>query len=209
MNLTLHSYPLEITSVSSEKLRGKNACFVSKSSIKARDLASKQKRQVYKSRKVVVSCHSAPESSDGLAYTKISTEGANRRLEFVRTLLIDNYDSYTYNIYQELSVINGGMLLLGITTTYISNYLTKFRYNNFCKVGGNYLHVTVLVPPVVVSNDELTWEEIRHYLYEERAFDNIVISPGPGSPACPSDIGESKIVYYCLLLLQDNLVDDV
>jgi hypothetical protein len=26
----------------------------------------------------------------------------------VRTLLIDNYDSYTYNIFQELSVVNGG-----------------------------------------------------------------------------------------------------
>ncbi|RRT54836.1 hypothetical protein B296_00033262 [Ensete ventricosum] len=28
--------------------------------------------------------------------------------DVVRTLLIDNYDSYTYNIYQELSVVNGG-----------------------------------------------------------------------------------------------------
>lgn len=30
----------------------------------------------------------------------------------VRTLLIDNYDSYTYNIYQELSVVNGGRFLI-------------------------------------------------------------------------------------------------
>ncbi|KAK8950950.1 hypothetical protein KSP39_PZI004927 [Platanthera zijinensis] len=29
-------------------------------------------------------------------------------LQQVRTLLIDNYDSYTYNIYQELAVVNGG-----------------------------------------------------------------------------------------------------
>uniref|UniRef100_A0ACD6AG35 Uncharacterized protein n=1 Tax=Avena sativa TaxID=4498 RepID=A0ACD6AG35_AVESA len=70
----------------------------------------------------------------------------------VRTLLIDNYDSYTYNIFQELSVVNG-------------------------------------VPPVVVRNDEWSWRDVYNWVYKERAFDNIVISPGPGSPACPSDIG--------------------
>ncbi|XP_044956771.1 probable aminodeoxychorismate synthase, chloroplastic isoform X1 [Hordeum vulgare subsp. vulgare] len=70
----------------------------------------------------------------------------------VRTLLIDNYDSYTYNIFQELSVVNG-------------------------------------VPPVVVRNDEWAWKDVYNWVYKKRAFDNIVISPGPGSPACPSDIG--------------------
>lgn len=35
-----------------------------------------------------------------------------KKARFLRTLLIDNYDSYTYNIYQELSVVNGGMLSL-------------------------------------------------------------------------------------------------
>ncbi|XP_062229714.1 probable aminodeoxychorismate synthase, chloroplastic [Phragmites australis] len=70
----------------------------------------------------------------------------------VRTLLIDNYDSYTYNIFQELSVVNG-------------------------------------VPPVVVRNDEWMWRDVFNRVYKERAFDNIVISPGPGSPACPGDIG--------------------
>jgi len=43
----------------------------------------------------------------------------------------------------------------------------------------------------VIRNDEWTWEELCHHLYEENAFDNIVISPGPGSPACPEDIGEN------------------
>ncbi|KAI4382733.1 hypothetical protein MLD38_008658 [Melastoma candidum] len=80
------------------------------------------------------------------------------KLDFVRTLLIDNYDSYTYNIYQELSVING-------------------------------------IPPVVIQNDGCTWEEIYRLLYEDVVFDNIVISPGPGSPTCPADIG------ICLQLL--------
>jgi para-aminobenzoate synthetase len=79
------------------------------------------------------------------------------KLGFVRTLLIDNYDSYTFNIYQALSTING-------------------------------------VPPVVIRNDEWTWEEAYHYLYEDVAFDNIVISPGPGSPMCPADIGISKLI---------------
>lgn len=79
---------------------------------------------------------------------------------FVRTLLIDNYDSYTYNIYQDLSIING-------------------------------------VPPVVIQNDDWTWDELCYYLYEENAFDNIVLSPGPGSPACPEDIG------ICLQILRE------
>ncbi|XP_074265006.1 aminodeoxychorismate synthase, chloroplastic [Silene latifolia] len=84
----------------------------------------------------------------------------HNKLKYVRTLLIDNYDSYTYNIYQELSVINN-------------------------------------VPPVVVRNDEWTWEEACYYIYQQRAFDNIVISPGPGSPMLHSDIG------LCLQLLHN------
>ncbi|XP_031504188.1 aminodeoxychorismate synthase, chloroplastic isoform X2 [Nymphaea colorata] len=78
----------------------------------------------------------------------------------VRTLLIDNYDSYTYNVYQELAVING-------------------------------------VPPVVIHNNEWNWEYICHLLYEEKAFDNIVLSPGPGTPTSPSDIG------ICLRILRE------
>ncbi|GMP91611.1 hypothetical protein CsSME_00042233 [Camellia sinensis var. sinensis] len=57
------------------------------------------------------------------------------------------------------------------------------------------LLVMLPVPPVVVRNDEWTWEDIYHYLYEENAFDNIVISPDPDSPTCPADIG------ICLKLL--------
>ncbi|CAN6862764.1 unnamed protein product, partial [Brassica oleracea var. botrytis] len=35
---------------------------------------------------------------------------------------------------------------------------------------------------ILLFNDEWTWEEAYCYLYEDTAFDNIVISPGPGSP---------------------------
>lgn len=99
-----------------------------------------------------ISCHLIPGHLEGSFMQKKWLEEPRKKLEFVRTLLIDNYDSYTYNIYQELSVING-------------------------------------LPPVVVRNDEWTWEDIQNYLYKEGAFDNIVISPGPGSPTCPADIG--------------------
>ncbi|KAK8334000.1 hypothetical protein V6Z12_A10G238200 [Gossypium hirsutum] len=103
-------------------------------------------------RKLVISSHLVPGHLEGSFMGKKRQMEPRKKLEFVRTLLIDNYDSYTYNIYQELSVING-------------------------------------VPPVVVQNDELTWKDIYRLLYEDGAFDNIVISPGPGSPTCPADIG--------------------
>ncbi|PHU00632.1 Aminodeoxychorismate synthase, chloroplastic [Capsicum chinense] len=111
-----------------------------------------------KERKILVSSHLVPGHLDASGTRKFFLHEPVPKLEFVRTLLIDNYDSYTYNIYQELSIING-------------------------------------MPPVVIQNDEWTWEEVYHYLYEEKAFDNIVVSPGPGSPTCPSDIG------ICLRLL--------
>ncbi|GFP82826.1 aminodeoxychorismate synthase chloroplastic [Phtheirospermum japonicum] len=109
-------------------------------------------------RKTFVSCHLVPGQLEGSFIVNKKLHEPPLKLEFVRTLLIDNYDSYTYNIYQELSVING-------------------------------------LPPVVIRNDEWSWEDVCYYLYEEKAFDNIVISPGPGSPTCPSDIG------ICLRLL--------
>ncbi|KAE8717965.1 Aminodeoxychorismate synthase [Hibiscus syriacus] len=109
-------------------------------------------------KKMVISSHLIPGHLEGSFMGNKRQADPRRKLEFVRTLLIDNYDSYTYNIYQELSVING-------------------------------------LPPVVVRNDELTWENICSFLYEKGAFDNIVISPGPGSPTCPADIG------VCLQLL--------
>jgi len=69
----------------------------------------------------------------------------------VRTLLLDNYDSYTYNLYQLLAEING-------------------------------------VPPKVVYNDafDCNWEKMLQGVGE---FDNIVISPGPGTPLNPRDFG--------------------
>ncbi|MDS1116848.1 aminodeoxychorismate synthase component I [Gordonia westfalica] len=66
----------------------------------------------------------------------------------VRTLLIDNYDSFTYNLHALLTAVNGH-------------------------------------EPVVVAND-VPWSSV-----DLTAFDNVVVSPGPGRPDCTRDFGIS------------------
>jgi para-aminobenzoate synthetase len=65
----------------------------------------------------------------------------------VQTLIIDNYDSYTFNLYQLIAEVNGSL-------------------------------------PLVIQNNQMDWESLK-----QLAFDNIVISPGPGRPENPTDFG--------------------
>ncbi|MEU5362031.1 aminodeoxychorismate synthase component I [Streptomyces sp. NPDC005925] len=67
----------------------------------------------------------------------------------MKTLLIDNYDSYTYNLFQLIAEVNG-------------------------------------VEPVVITNDAQDAAGI-----DLTAFDNLVISPGPGHPGRSRDFGVS------------------
>ncbi|MDA0159975.1 aminodeoxychorismate synthase component I [Solirubrobacter ginsenosidimutans] len=67
----------------------------------------------------------------------------------MRTLLIDNHDSFTFNLFHLLGEVNGD-------------------------------------EPIVVRNDELTWQELAAL-----RPDNIVISPGPGRPERARDVGVS------------------
>lgn len=161
MNFTLCASPSEVTSPWFESLHSKNINLMQcKASIRTSDFSQKDNIQVvnHDARKVAISSNFVPGHLQRSDIGEKRLVVPSRKLDFIRTLLIDNYDSYTYNIYQELSIVNG-------------------------------------VPPIVVRNDEWMWEDVRHYIYEEDAFDNIVISPGPGSPTCPADIG------ICLRLL--------
>ncbi|WP_347813357.1 aminodeoxychorismate/anthranilate synthase component II [Actinomadura sp. KC216] len=64
----------------------------------------------------------------------------------IKTLIIDNYDSYTYNLFQLIAEVNG-------------------------------------VEPAVVRNDEACAD------LDLGAFDNVVVSPGPGHPSRARDFG--------------------
>ncbi|MFR9798208.1 aminodeoxychorismate synthase component I [Streptomyces sp. MS06] len=65
----------------------------------------------------------------------------------MRTLLVDNHDSFTYNLFHYLTELSGR-------------------------------------EPTVVGNDDPHWR-IGHL----SAFDNVVVSPGPGHPGRPGDFG--------------------
>ncbi len=71
----------------------------------------------------------------------------------VRTLLIDNYDSFTYNLFQMLAEVNA------------------------------------TAPVVLRHDDHEGWAALS-----PDDFDNVVVSPGPGDPAVPKDLGLSRRV---------------
>ncbi|MWC27600.1 aminodeoxychorismate synthase component I [Paenibacillus sp. MMS18-CY102] len=70
----------------------------------------------------------------------------------MKTLIIDNYDSYTYNIFQLVAKISGQ-------------------------------------EPIVIRNDQMSFASLQRF-----DFDNIIISPGPGRPEIPIDVGLSAEV---------------
>ena len=70
----------------------------------------------------------------------------------MRVLIVDNHDSYTYNLVQLVAGVLGA-------------------------------------EPLVLTNDDPRWRDL-----EPADFDAAVISPGPGTPRCADDLGQSPRV---------------
>ncbi|KAJ2742371.1 para-aminobenzoate synthase, (PABA) [Coemansia sp. BCRC 34301] len=80
----------------------------------------------------------------------------------LRTLLVDNYDSYTLNLLQ----------LLG---------------QQQLAAGGEEEKSSVLDNVLVIRNDQYAWTTVRDTILP--FVDNVVISPGPGHPSRKADFG--------------------
>ena len=76
----------------------------------------------------------------------------------MKILIVDNYDSFTYNLYQLVGTVTG-------------------------------------IPPIVIRNDELTWDQ-----FVELAPDRVILSPGPGHPDNARDFGICRQI-----LLESNV----
>ena len=93
-----------------------------------------------------------------------------------RILLIDNYDSFTYNLYHLLASVSGS------APCHISQQgqppQTLAAPSMLCAAGS----ITVLL------HDRVPAEQAQAFM-RAQSFDCIVVSPGPGTPDEPTDIG--------------------
>lgn len=110
--------------------------------------------------------------SDGAVKSKLAPPGPEEPtrsgsskpviLEPIRTLLLDNYDSYTYNLFQLLAVINGGMFAWHpiaevVSTVGSRSGIHHCRENNFSASATTPSYTDCGLTGSALSNITLVW----------------------------------------------------
>ena len=106
-------------------------------------------------------------------------------------LLIDNYDSFSYNLYQLISAVSGGEARrCSAVPEHLCGFLlvtTNDRRSYRATCAGSV---------DVITHDQVPAAEFRTSLLAGK-YDCIVLSPGPGKPSVPEDIGMSLYIGRC------------
>ncbi|KAJ2838411.1 hypothetical protein J3B01_001419 [Coemansia erecta] len=92
-----------------------------------------------------------------------------------RTLVVDNYDSYTYN-------------LVALLTDAARAHYSSFGGSGEASIEETERRAQEHI--IVIRNDEYSWETVRDSILPH--VDNVVISPGPGTPARREDVGVGR-----------------
>src|SRR3989344_4039965 len=107
--------------------------------------------------------------------TKLTTNTTRPRpvSNGVKVLIIDNYDSFTFNLYQYVGEILSATGLRHADPCYAEGSGEARAGSGLAKAGEKFTLD-------VERNDSITIEEIQ-----KRKYDRIIISPGPGDPPAP------------------------
>ncbi|KAJ2124665.1 hypothetical protein IW147_001630 [Coemansia sp. RSA 720] len=98
-----------------------------------------------------------------------------------RTLVVDNYDSYTYNLVA---------LLTDAARAHYSSSIYDGGYCGGAETSMEEAERRAREHIIVIRNDEYSWATVRDSILPH--VDNIVISPGPGTPARRADVGVGR-----------------
>jgi hypothetical protein len=113
-------------------------------------------------------------SSDNTAiFTSNYVNETNVKKPPLTILLIDNYDSYTYNLYQYVSEMVDNVIVIPNDIVPVSDKGS-------------------------VQAHQKTWDAVLHYLKMNypsiNRIDGIILGPGPGNPNIMEDVGISTAV---------------
>ena len=97
----------------------------------------------------------------------------NNKLD-LQLVLIDNYDSYTYNLYSYLCTM----------CKYKPIVISNDAYDSWDDLVRDFTYLKQLSEGSVVGDDDQ-----YHYDSIKHKIDGIIISPGPGRPECEKDMG--------------------